>query len=326
MTYYRNEQEYYYFQNYKRDLRRTTNSLGLLLLTFFGAEMIIAIILTIIMDSAGIDIMNMSDTLDMLFNGLLSSLIFFMISAFHCLIKRKSFATLFPFEKMGGKMAAMLSVIGLAIALASNYAADLTTDVFSLFGLQNQGGDMLGDGSMPAVLLYFLTVAVLPAFAEEFAFRGVIMGTLRPYSEGLALLVSSAAFALMHGNFVQIPFTFCCGLAFGFVVLKTNSLLPSIIIHFLNNALAVTADVLSSYHIVSDEIINLGYAVIFVITGILALVFLGRIIKERPGMFSFDDSDNGIPYREKVKTSASSPTMIAFAAVMLLYAIYVLLS
>jgi len=326
VTYYRNEQEFFFFQNYKSDLRRTSNSLGRLLLIFFGAEMVFALIIYIILDLFGIDIRHLSGTMDMLFNGLLSSLIFFVIGAVYCLIRGKSFARLFPFERVGGRMVVMLSIIGLAVSLASNYASDLMTEVFSLFGLQNKGGEILSDGSLPAVVLYYLTVAILPAFAEEFAFRGVIMGSLRPYSEGLALLVSSAAFSLMHGNFVQIPFTFCCGLAFGFIVLKTNSLLPSIIIHFLNNALAVTAEILNAYSVVSDDVIYLGYAVIFLITAVLALIFLRRIIREKPAMLAFTDSDNGIPFREKLKTTASSPTLIAFEAIMLLYAAYVLVS
>ena len=327
MTYYRNEQEFTAFQSYQKGLRKTANSLGALLLTFFGAEMIASLIIAGALTVTGIlGAVSSTDTLEMLLNGLLSSVLFFLIGSLHCLIKGKSFARLFPFEKTGGRMVVMLSVIGLAAALASNYAADLTTDVFALFGVGNKGGEMLSDDSAPAVLLYFLTVAVLPACAEEFAFRGIIMGTLRPYSDGLALLVSSAMFAMMHGNFVQIPFTFCCGLAFGFVVLKTNSLLPAIIIHFLNNALAVAADLLNSYQLLSAELINLIYGVIFVVTGLLALVFLKTIIREKPGMFAFDDSDAGIPFREKLKTAACSPTLITFTAVMALYAIAVLLT
>ena len=326
MTHYRNQQDYFNFQNYQRDLRRTTNSLGILLLVFIAAELIFSLILLYgVLPGAGIDVYHMSDALENLLNGMLSSSIFFGIGALYCLFKGKSFARLFPFEKIGGRMVVMLSVIGLAISLASNYAADLTTEVFSLFGLQNKGGEILSDDSLPAVLLYYLTVAVLPAFAEEFAFRGVIMGSLRPYSDALALLVSSAAFALMHGNFVQIPFTFCCGLAFGFIAVKTNSLLPSIIIHFLNNALAVTADILSAYSVVPDDVIYLGYAVIFLITAGLALIFLRRLIREKSPMLTFSDSDKGIPFREKVKTAASTPTLIAFEAVMLFSAATVII-
>ena len=322
-----NPTQYYYEQYQKRTLRKTANSLGILLLSFFAAELILGtVVYGIILGYDVTDGLTDGSPLSLLMNGVLSALIFFLVSLVHCLIKRKSFAALFPFEPIGAKMLAMLCVIGLAAALMSNYAADWTTGVFSLFGLSNNGGSPISDDSRPSVLLYYLTVALLPALAEEFAFRGVIMGTLRPYSEPLALLVSSAAFALMHGNFVQIPFTFCCGLVFGFLVLRTNSLLPAIIVHFLNNGLSVTYDVLTSYEIITPTVGMLFYGLIFFITGVLALIFLFKLIKKEPGFFRLRKAEEDLPFRVKMKAVAASPTLITFASIMMVYAIIILLS
>lgn len=312
---------------YKRSLRATTAHLGVLLLIFFGAEMAFSLIAVGLMTAGGaLGSYLSSSSLQLLLNGLLSSLVFFLIGVAYCLISRLSFARLFPFERMGGRMLSMMCVIGLVFTLMSNYASGLVTDVFALFGVSNHGGEAVAGSSLPSVLLYYLTVALLPALAEEFAFRGVIMGSLRKYSDALAVLVSSAAFALMHGNFVQLPFTFCCGLVFGFIAVKTNSLLPSIIIHFFNNALSVTFDVLTGYNIISTGMANLGYCVVIVALSVPALLFIRRIIKEKPGMFRFDDSDRVIPFRAKMKTAASSPALITFAVIMVLFSIYELIS
>lgn len=208
----------------------------------------------------------------------------------------------------------------------SNIAPALLTDVFGLFGLSNTGGDFEFGDSVPSVLMYYLTVAIMPAFTEEFAFRGVILGSLRKYSDGLALVVSSALFALMHGNFVQIPFTFCCGLMFGFLVIKTNSMLPSIIVHFLNNGLSVTFDLLYQYQVMSPVMINICYAVIILITSVLSLIFIKKFIKEDEQFFRLKRADDVIPYREKLKAVAGSPTLISFACVMILFSLYILLS
>ena len=325
MQYFNNENAYRGYL-YKRELRKTANSLGTLLLIFFGAEIALDTVLYIILRNMGLyDQLNDSGSpMYLLMAGALSATIFTLIGLIYCLIKRLSFAKLFNFEPIGAGRVVMLSVIGLAISLMSNYAAGLVTDVFSLFGISNRGGDIIEDGSLPSVFLYYLTVALLPALGEEFAFRGIVMGSLRKYSDALALVISSAAFAFMHGNFVQMPFTFCCGLAFGYMAIKTNSLLPSIIIHFLNNALAVTSDVLMSYEILPAEAVNLGYGLIFAVTGALSLVFVRRIIKNKPDFFSFKDSDSVVPYREKIKAAALSPTMLVFAVLMILFSIYVL--
>ena len=50
---------------------------------------------------------------------------------------------------------------------------------------------------------------------EEFIFRGAVLKTLEPFGKWFALLASSLAFALMHGNFAQIPFAMSAGLILG---------------------------------------------------------------------------------------------------------------
>lgn len=309
--------EQYRQYEYKRKLRRTVNSLGALLLIFIGLESTIVYIAEKILEATGME----SELLEMgmlyfLETGMISLLIFFFSGLIYCLIKRLRFADIFPFEKIKGSYLAQLCVIGLSFSLMSNYVVDLINNTFGLFGLENSGGS-IDAGSSPNVLLYFLTVAILPAFAEEFTFRGIIMGSLRPYSEGLAILVSSATFALMHGNFVQLPFTFCCGLVFAYIDIKCNSLLPSIIIHFLNNGLSVLFDVLTSYQILDEYWANFGYGVIFVITGILSFIFIKRIISRDDGsLFKLRSGDNVLTFKRKVRTAASSPTLIIFAVVM----------
>ena len=312
-------------RQYKKELEKTSNGLGFLLLIFFGVMLVVYLICSYAIQAGGAQSSFTSGSaVEMLLNGLVSSVSFFVTGIIYCFVTLKRPSDIFPFDRIGGRYAAMIITAGLALCLMSNLAASLMTDVFGMFGLQNTGGEVLEDGAKPSVLLYYLSVAVMPAFAEEFAFRGVILGSLRKYSDALALVVSSAMFALMHGNFVQIPFTFCCGLVFGFAAIKTNSLLPSIVMHFLNNGLSVTYDVLTSYGTVSDEIATLGYGLIFVVTGALALIFMRKIIAQKPDMFAFGDSDDVIPFREKLKTAATSPTLIAFSGLMLLMSIVIL--
>ena len=84
--------------------------------------------------------------------------------------------------------------------------------------------------------LQILYVAAIPALVEEFAFRGVVLGVLRRYGDGFAIVASSLLFGLVHGNFIQIPFAFFTAVALGYAVVRTGSLVPAIVLHFLNNA------------------------------------------------------------------------------------------
>ncbi len=313
----------YEAERYRTSLRRTSNGLGFMLIAFIGMNLLLSIMIVIM--SLTVREMGMSSEdsiIDLLSNGMVSSLTFFVVGLFYCLFAKRSLAEILPFEKIGAAKLAKLCVIGIAFNLFSNSAVDLVSGAFSLVGIENKGGT-IDLGSTPDSLLMILTVAILPAFVEEFAFRGVVMGTLRPYSEGAAILISSATFALMHGNFVQMPFTFCCGLVFAYMDIKCNSLLPSVIVHFLNNGLSVAADLLIAHGIMSELVVNLLYGVIFIVTGILAFIFIKGFIKDKE-MFTLDKGSDIIPFKKKITTICSSPTMIIFTVIMVLLSIMTL--
>jgi membrane protease YdiL (CAAX protease family) len=313
----------YEAERYRTSLRRTSNGLGFMLIAFIGMNLLLSIMIVIM--SLTVREMGMSSEdsiIDLLSNGMVSSLTFFVVGLFYCLFAKRSLAEILPFEKIGAAKLAKLCVIGIAFNLFSNSAVDLVSGAFSLVGIENKGGT-IDVGSTPDSLLMILTVAILPAFVEEFAFRGVVMGTLRPYSEGAAILISSATFALMHGNFVQMPFTFCCGLVFAYIDIKCNSLLPSVIVHFLNNGLSVAADLLIAHGIMSELVVNLLYGVIFIVTGVLAFIFIKGFTKDKE-MFILDKGSDIIPFKKKITTICSSPTMIIFTVIMVLLSIMTL--
>jgi membrane protease YdiL (CAAX protease family) len=91
-----------------------------------------------------------------------------------------------------------------------------------------------------------LLVSISSIF-EEVAFRGVVLTVfLRVYSERKSIIFSSAGFGLVHVlNLVsgrelvwvmgQVIWAFTIGLFYGYVFVRTRSLLPSMIVHYLGN-------------------------------------------------------------------------------------------
>ncbi len=85
-----------------------------------------------------------------------------------------------------------------------------------------------------------LVIGVLPAVFEEIMFRGVLLsGLKKSFSLPVAVLVCGALFSLYHQNPAQTLYQFCCGAAFALVAVKSGSILPTVVSHFLNNALIV---------------------------------------------------------------------------------------
>ena len=83
-------------------------------------------------------------------------------------------------------------------------------------------------------------LAVLPPFAEEIVFRGVLargLATARPMWQ--ALLISSAVFGAYHVLPAQAAATFLLGCSLALLTLRSGSIVPAIIVHFLNNVIAI---------------------------------------------------------------------------------------
>jgi len=178
---------------------------------------------------------------------------------------KKNFWLLIP-------IALMLCIAG---SIATSYFAEF---VNWAFGIEFKAPeDFSNYRSVSGVLISLLSTAVIPAFVEEFAIRGVVMQSLRRYGDWFAIIMSSLVFALMHGNMIQIPFAFIAGIGIGYAVIKTGSMWTGIIIHFINNAIAVFSMV--AYDGLSENgfavFTGILYAVVFAI-GILCLISFSK--------------------------------------------------
>ena len=78
------------------------------------------------------------------------------------------------------------------------------------------------ENSVVSLLLNIFTPRAAARGAREMVYRGYILRTLLPHDKVFAIVVSSAMFALMHGNLLQIPFAFIVGLTCGYLAVKTG--------------------------------------------------------------------------------------------------------
>lgn len=98
------------------------------------------------------------------------------------------------------------------------------------------GGMSLPNVSGANIIPVILTVALLPAVLEETVFRGLILRPLKDFSTPLAVLLSGVLFALYHQRPDQTFYQFFCGCAFALIAIRSGSVLPTMVSHFLNNA------------------------------------------------------------------------------------------
>lgn len=213
--------------------------------------------------------------------------------------------------KKGNRLA--MFFIGLSLCAFANIANTYAGYFFSGFGINYNVDYGENPSGIFGFLLSFLATAVVPAFMEEFACRGLIMGILRKYGDGFAVLMTAAVFGLMHGNFDQMPFAFMVGLALGYIVVQTNSLWIAVAVHAANNFVSVAFTYLLSP--LSADIQNLIYSLYLMAAlgiGIAAAAVSGKKI------LSFSPETTESSFSKKCKWFISSPVIIIFAVVCVL--------
>jgi sodium transport system permease protein len=99
-------------------------------------------------------------------------------------------------------------------------------------------GDLLLLDGKPFFLVFAL-FALTPAICEELLFRGLLLSGLRKLGPVAAVVLSALLFGLAHASVYRLLPTAFLGAVIGVTRLRTRSILPGMIIHALNNGLAL---------------------------------------------------------------------------------------
>ena len=91
----------------------------------------------------------------------------------------------------------------------------------------------------------YLVVGILAPIAEEMVFRGAILRVLLRMFHSqwhwLAILLSTLLFGAIHGNLPQFIHASLLGLLLGWLYYRSGSIIPGIVLHWVNNTVAYVA-------------------------------------------------------------------------------------
>lgn len=124
------------------------------------------------------------------------------------------------------------------------------------------------------IFITILSIVIIAPFAEELLFRGIIQNTLtNGFTIKFSIIMQALLFGIFHSNVTQGVYTILLGLLLGYVTYKTKSIWNSIIIHAMNNLVALYL----------SNIVYEGYRsmeIYIPLTGVLAGIISILIIKE----------------------------------------------
>ena len=96
--------------------------------------------------------------------------------------------------------------------------------------------NLFKESSGISLIILALTVSIFTPFAEEFLFRGFILGMLlKRYSPVTSIVISSFIFSIAHEP-IAMALAFGGGCLYGWLRIKTGSIYPSMIAHALWNS------------------------------------------------------------------------------------------
>lgn len=244
---------------------------------------------------------------------LLSSLMFTVPFILLFKANNQRISDLVPLKKPLGNKTAIF-FIGLSVCAFANIANSFCGQLFGSLGIDYNVDYGDNPRGFFGFLLSLIATAVVPPLVEEFACRGIILGSLRKFGDGFAVLVSAILFGLMHGNFDQMPFAFMVGLALGFIVVKTDSLWIAVAVHAANNFISVAFEYLLAG--LSQNAQNLIYS-LYLMAALILGVIGAVLLSDREG-FNFKKSDTESSLKQKIKWFFTSPVIIIFTVLCVL--------
>lgn len=118
----------------------------------------------------------------------------------------------------------------------------VTIVVITLTGPPSPLQDDYRAASGAGLVFFLLTIlcgAILTPTGEEFLFRGVLANFLRRFGPWVMVLASAAVFAVSHGINDILPVAFVVGAIAAWLLWKTGSVWPGVIVHAVNNGYTV---------------------------------------------------------------------------------------
>jgi membrane protease YdiL (CAAX protease family) len=203
-------------------------------------------------------------------------------------------------------------IITLSFAYISGFASDLIISAIENAGITMN--DIEPDTSTPFLyILNIIAMIVLAPIFEEVLFRGGLTGSVSEYGGFSMALAVGIMFGLWHENIYQIIYAAALGTALCWLTMRTGSIFPALIVHFLYNFDEVP---IMLFDLIDTELADMAYMLFlifsFVVTVSGLIFFLSMFFTERERLSIKNKVDDYADVTESEKFLAyfTSPLMI----------------
>ena len=200
---------------------------------------------------------------------------FLAIAVGYCLIRKVKIKEVFPIKKV--KIREIIGCIFLILGAfpLSIISVAVTALIFpaSAAEVGELTSFIYGDLNYPMAVLI---VALLPAICEEAMHRGAILSNFRSIKyDWIIVLIMGLLFGINHVSILRFGSTMILGMVLSYVVVKKNNIILSMIMHFTNNLISVSAAYLSDSASVDTSNVDYGSVLgIYLLIGFLSPIII----------------------------------------------------
>ncbi len=187
-------------------------------------------------------------------------------------------------------------LIGAALFMIGSYIINIVcvTILVGMFPSLNQDSEsMSGLISTGSFIANLIAVGLLPAIAEEAAFRGFLYGTLKNKKIPilLTMIITAVVFAAYHMNALQFIYVTFLGLIMSYIIYNSKSIFTTALFHLMNNSFSViltfkTEFIVSKLPFLAKNSFEPKEAITLILIGVAFLVAAFFISDNKIGIFS----------------------------------------
>jgi membrane protease YdiL (CAAX protease family) len=166
--------------------------------------------------------------------------LFLIVPLIYARFRQYEIQPLFRFNSVSINIIIQSILIGVALTILSDELDRIINIFYPLPDWLSEQMEPLKAENTFELILIIIGAVFVAAIAEEGLFRGFLQYSLEKRGDiTRAVILSSLSWTMIHMNLYWAIQLFLMGIVIGFMAWRTNSIIPAIIIHGVNNLVAV---------------------------------------------------------------------------------------
>lgn len=172
-----------------------------------------------------------------------------------------------------------------------------------------------GEGTSMWIAMFFLVIAA--PVCEELMVRKLILYPLRKHGDWFAIITSALIFGFIHGNWDQLPYAFAVGVLYGLLAVQSNSVIPTMILHAVNNLMVTVGGYLTQVTGEVEPFVSIGSWAVSLMNFCFWLGIMATVILIATKFFKSKRTPV-LTVKEKAAETVKNPAAYVFAAALVM--------